>query len=236
MSKELPLVEGKLAKSGWCVGNDMTLADVLLWRIAMVLFSFVLGPDQRAALPAFTAWYEKMAKNPAVVKVAGSYHMTAQPWKLLDSNNTITIGAAASAPAATPAAAEDDEMDLFGSDDDDDDQDARMAAKAAQLKAAGQLKEKKAVIAKSMILFEVKPLDSETDLDVLAGKIIEEVVQDGLQWKTEYKKAPVAFGIFKLIIGCTVEDDKVSSDDLVEKIEAFEELVQSVDIAAFNKV
>jgi len=48
---------------------------------------------------------------------------------------------------------------------------------------------------------------------------------DGLLWKTEYKKDPVAYGIFKLIIGCTVEDDKVSSDDLTEKIEAWEDLV-----------
>jgi len=135
-----------------------------------------------------------------------------------------------------PKKEEEDDMDLFGDDDDDEDQDARMAAKAAQLKAQGKLKEKKAVIAKSMILFECKPLDSETDLDALAARILADIVMDGLQWKTEYKKAPVAFGIFKLIIGCTIEDDKVSSDDLVEKMEAMDDMVQSVDIAAFNKV
>ena len=33
-----------------------------------------------------------------------------------------------------------------------------------------------------------------------------------------------------------VEDDKVSIDALVEEIQANEELVQSVDIAAFNKI
>ena len=33
-----------------------------------------------------------------------------------------------------------------------------------------------------------------------------------------------------------MEDEKVSTDDLQEKIEAFEEFVQSVDIAAFNKL
>jgi len=59
---------------------------------------------------------------------------------------------------------------------------------------------------------------------------------DGLFWKTEYKKEPIAFGVFKLLIGVTVEDAKVSVDDLQEKIEAFEDEVQSVDIAAFNKV
>lgn len=35
---------------------------------------------------------------------------------------------------------------------------------------------------------------------------------------------------------CIVEDDKVSVDDLVEKIQEFEDYVQSVDIAAFNKI
>jgi translation elongation factor EF-1beta len=59
---------------------------------------------------------------------------------------------------------------------------------------------------------------------------------DGIYWKSEYKKEPVAFGIFKLIIGVTVEDEKVSVDDLQEKIEAMDTMVQSVDIAAFNKI
>ena len=59
---------------------------------------------------------------------------------------------------------------------------------------------------------------------------------DGLYWKTEYKKEPIAYGVFKLCIGCTIEDAKVSTDDLQEKIEAFEELVQSVDIAVFSKI
>ena len=35
---------------------------------------------------------------------------------------------------------------------------------------------------------------------------------DGLFWKTEWKKEPVAYGIFKIVIGATVEDEKVSTD------------------------
>jgi len=57
-----------------------------------------------------------------------------------------------------------------------------------------------------------------------------------LYWKTQYKKEPVAFGIFKLLIGVTVEDEKVSVDGLQEKIEELEDMVQSVDILAFNKI
>lgn len=35
---------------------------------------------------------------------------------------------------------------------------------------------------------------------------------------------------------CVVEDDKVSVDDLTDKIQEFEDYVQSIDIAAFNKI
>lgn len=94
---------------------------------------------------------------------------------------------------------------------------------------------KPAVIAKSIILFEVKPYEAETDLDALAAKILA-IDLDGLVWKSEYKKEPIAYGVFKLIIGVVVEDLKVSVDDLTEKIEAFEDEVQSVDIKSFNKI
>jgi translation elongation factor EF-1beta len=81
----------------------------------------------------------------------------------------------------------------------------------------------------------VKPYDAETNLDELAKKIIE-IEMDGLFWKTEYKKLPIAYGVEKIVIGAVVEDEKVSTDDLQEKIEAMDDLVQSVDIAAFNKI
>ena len=88
----------------------------------------------------------------------------------------------------------------------------------------------------SLVLLEVKPLDDKTNLDDLAKKIFTDIVQDGLFWKTQYNKEPVAFGIFKLIIGFSLEDEKVSVDGIVELIEGFEDHVQSVEIAAFNKI
>ena len=86
-------------------------------------------------------------------------------------------------------------------------------------------KKKKVVIAQSLVMFEVKPLDSETNLDDLAKRIFKELAMDGAYWKTEYKKEPVAFGIFKLIIAFSLEDEKVSVDDIVERIEAFDDMV-----------
>jgi len=125
-------------------------------------------------------------------------------------------------------------MDLFG-DDNEEDEAARKAI-AEKAKAAKDGKKKKVVIAMSLVMLEVKPIDDQVDLDVLAKKLFAEITQDGLFWKTEYKKEPVAFGIFKLIVGFSLEDEKVSVDDVVERIEALEDFVQSVEIAAFNKI
>ena len=95
---------------------------------------------------------------------------------------------------------------------------------------------KKPVIAKSSVLFEVKPLDDQTNLDTLHVRMLKDIVMDGLVWGKDMKKVPVAFGIFKLMVACVVEDEKVSVDDLQEKIESFDDMVQSVEIAAFNKI
>lgn len=129
-------------------------------------------------------------------------------------------------------AEDDDDLDLFG----DIDEEEAAAAKKIKEKAQEQKKKKPKPKAMSLVMLEVKPLDDQINLDTLAAKILEEIQQEGLFWKTEYKKEPVAFGIFKLIIGFSLEDDLVSVDDVVEKIEAFEDFVQSVEIMAFNKI
>ena len=65
----------------------------------------------------------------------------------------------------------------------------------------------------------MKPWEADTDLVMVWNKI-KEYKQDGLVWGESYKLEPVAFGIFKLIIGCSLEDEKISVDnDIVEKIE-----------------
>ena len=127
-----------------------------------------------------------------------------------------------------------DEDDLFGDDDEDTAAQAKELKEKAVKQAMGKAKAKP--VAKSLVILEVKPWGPDTDLDVLGKKICAEVVKDGLFWKTEFKKEPVAFGVFKIVIGCVVEDEKVSVDDIIEDIEAFDEFVQSVDIAAFNKL
>merc|ERR1712151_612028 len=122
-------------------------------------------------------------------------------------------------PAKEEKKAEEDELDLFGEDDPEDAQAAREATKELQKAAdAAKKKGKPKPVAKSLVIWEVKPWGPDTDLEALGKKIISEIKMDGLQWKSEWKKEPVAYGVFKIVIGAAIEDEKVSADDVGEKI------------------
>jgi len=135
---------------------------------------------------------------------------------------------------------EDDDIDLFASDDDDEE----AAAEAERIKAeriadynnrkSAKEAKKGVLIAKSSILLDVKPWDDETDMAELEAAV-RAIQADGLVWGAG-KLVAVGYGIKKLQICCVVEDDKVGTDFLEESITAEEDLVQSVDIAAFNKI
>jgi elongation factor 1-delta len=144
---------------------------------------------------------------------------------------------AASKPAAPPAKKveeEDDDVDLFGSDDEEDNEAAAKLKEQRLAEYAAKKSKKPALIAKSNVILDVKPWDDETDMKKLEEKV-RSIVMDGLLWGSS-KLVPLAYGIQKLQISTVVEDDKVSIEELTEKIEEFEDFVQSVDIAAFNKI
>ena len=68
--------------------------------------------------------------------------------------------------AAAAADDDDDDVDLFGSDDEEDDEEKKRITEE-RLKAYHEKKSKKPkVIAKTSVLFDVKPWDDETDMDV----------------------------------------------------------------------
>ncbi|XP_036438161.1 elongation factor 1-delta-like isoform X2 [Colossoma macropomum] len=146
---------------------------------------------------------------------------------------------AAPLPQKTPPAPakndeeDDDDIDLFGSDEEVDEEAERLKEQRLQEYAAKKAK-KPALIAKSSILLDVKPWDDETDMAKLE-ECVRSVQVDGLLWGAS-KLVPVGYGIKKLQINCVVEDDKVGTDLLEEEITKFEDYVQSVDVAAFNKI
>lgn len=129
-------------------------------------------------------------------------------------------------------APDDDEIDLFGSDEENEDE---VKLREQRLKTYADKKAKKpALVAKSSVVLDVKPWDDETDLKAMETAV-REIATDGLVWGAS-KLVPLAYSIKKLQIVAIVEDEKVSVDWLQETIQDIEELVQSVDIAAFNKL
>ena len=126
-----------------------------------------------------------------------------------------------------------EDFDLFGSDEEED-AEAEKLKKERLEKYAIKKQKKPVLIAKSNIILDVKPWDDETDMKEMES-VVRSVQTDGLMWGAS-KLVPLAYGIKKLQICCVVEDDKVGTDFLEDSITKFEDLVQSVDIAAFNKV
>lgn len=59
------------------------------------------------------------------------------------------------------------------------------------------------------------------------------IEQDGLVWGAS-KLVPVGFGIKKLQINLVVEDEKVSLDELQQRIEEDEDHVQSTDVVSLS--
>lgn len=178
--------------------------------------------DLRAALSKLECRVAVLEKSPALV--------TPAPTIPVPYTNGTTVEQKSSTPEVKEED-DDDDLDLFGSDEDEEaDQ-----LKEQRLKEYAERKAKKpAIIAKSSILLDVKPWDDETDM-VKLEECVRSVQVDGLLWGTS-KLVPVGYGIKKLQIACVVEDDKVGTDLLEEEITKFEDFVQSVDVAAFNKI
>uniref|UniRef100_A0A3Q2R027 Elongation factor 1-delta n=2 Tax=Fundulus heteroclitus TaxID=8078 RepID=A0A3Q2R027_FUNHE len=171
--------------------------------------------EMRAALQKLESRVTELEKSPASAAVPCAKAAPVQQVKVTNGDD-----------------ADDDDIDLFGSDEEDEEAEL---IKQERLEAYAAKKAKKpTVIAKSSILLDVKPWDDETDMAKLE-ECVRTVQMDGLLWGAS-KLVPVGYGIKKLQINCVVEDDKVGTDILEEEITKFEDYVQSVDVAAFNKI
>ncbi|KAI9237958.1 hypothetical protein MVEG_03078 [Podila verticillata NRRL 6337] len=166
------------------------------------------GPNE-AAFPHAARWYKHVAEVKGLAAKAGA------------------------APAA--AAEEDDEdVDLFGSDDDEVDEEAEKIKQQRLAEYAAKKANKPKTIAKSMCTLDVKPWDDETDMVALEAHV-RAITMDGLLWG-QSKLVPIGYGIKKLQINCVIEDELVSLDVLEEKIMEGEDFIQSMDMAAMQKI
>jgi len=153
------------------------------------------------------------------------------------SKSFTNYGAEISQVAINPkdAPADDDEVDLFGSDEDEEEDPEVVAERERRLAEYKKKKEGKTKpAAKSIVTLDVKPWDDETDLEELKKNVLA-IEIDGLVWGAS-KWVPVGYGIKKLQINLVVEDEKVSLDELQQKIEDDEDHVQSTDVAAMQKL
>nr|UEN71288.1 elongation factor [Gregopimpla kuwanae] len=201
-----------LAERSYIEGYQASQADVAVFE--------ALGKAPSSDTPHVLRWYNHIKSHDSK-KLPGEKKAPA------------VLGSGKAAPAPAAKADDDDDVDLFGSDEEEDAEAAKI--REERLKAYAEKKSKKPVlIAKSSIVIDVKPWDDETDMKEME-KAVRSIIMDGLVWGAS-KFVPVGYGINKLQIMCVVEDDKVSVDLLTEKIQDFEDLVQSVDIAAFNKI
>jgi translation elongation factor EF-1beta len=198
------------------------------------MFALVLDAGFRKAMPALTAWFQRTASQSAVINVFGCAKMCEKAMKPVDVSKLPKVD-----PVATPAApakkTDEDDFDPFADEEEDEEVEKAKMARMKEIAKTAKNYGKAKPVAKSLIVWEVKPWGEETDLDKMAQEILK-IQQDGLYWKTEYKKEPIAYGVFKVVIGATIEDEKVSTDDIAEKIEALEDYVQSVDVQSFNKL
>lgn len=138
------------------------------------------------------------------------------------------------AKAAPAPKADDDDVDLFASDEEEDAEAERLKAQRLEEYRAKKAAKGPGPAAKSSVLIDVKPWDNETDLAEMERQV-RAITMDGLKWGGSQLVA-IGYGIQKLQINCIVEDDKVGTDLLEEAICGLEDLVQSIDIAAFNKI
>jgi len=146
--------------------------------------------------------------------------------------------AATPAPAAQPAkpAASEDDFDLFGDETEEEAaaREAREEEIEVRAKEALEKSKNKGVVLKSAIVIDVKPWDDTTDMKDMEERV-RSITMEGLEWKAG-KLTEIGYGIKKLQISCHVVDDLVSVDDICEKIQEFEDLVQSTDVSTFTKL
>ena len=138
-------------------------------------FQTIFDAGFRKGMPHLTSWFERCMSNASFIKHIGHIKMTEKAMKSWDPATKPTQAAPAKAASAKEEKpTNDNDLNLFGDDNQDDNQDDIAAAKAVvdANKAKANAKPKKEVIAQSLVLFEVKPLDDTTNLDDMAAKIL----------------------------------------------------------------
>jgi len=177
IKEQVKMLNTHLTGKTFLVGERFTLSDISVFTSLIIPFGFVLDGGFRKAMPAVSAWFERCSKNSHVISTCGHVKMCSKPVKPADPAKLPTVVAPVAKAAEAPKKAEptkpaavDDADDLFGEETEEE----KAAAAAAKKKAeeAKAAKVKAAPIAKSIIVWEVKPYSSLTDIDYVAKRIL----------------------------------------------------------------
>jgi elongation factor 1-beta len=213
-------LNGFLADKSYISGYQPTSEDARVY--AELAKSYAAGPDKK--FPHVFRFFNHIASFSEEER-AKFPHPAAQP------STSGSAGAPAESkkeePKAEAAAGGDDDFDVFGEMSEEE-------KKAEEDRAAAAKSSKPVPVQKSNIILDVKVWDDTTDL-VKLEELVRSIEIEGCTWGPS-KLVEVAYGVKKLQISTVVIDDLVSTEDLEEKIMAFEDYVQSVDIAAFVRV
>ncbi|KAK7952212.1 uncharacterized protein PG986_007940 [Apiospora aurea] len=191
----------------YIVGHTPSQADVATFK------ALSAAPDA-AKYPNAARWYKHIATfEDEFATLSGDASKPYTAYGPEESDLTVN-------PAKAPEKAEeddDDDVDLFGSDDEEEEDPETVRIREERLAAYREKKAAKPkVAAKSIVTLDVKPWDDETDMAALEAAV-RGIEKDGL-------------------INMVIEDEKVSTTELEEEIQEFEDYVQSTDIAAMQKL
>lgn len=206
-------MEGFLAKNAFFSGQ------ALPGKEDAHIFADVKEPPCRKNTPFLFAWWWNISGFPTE---------TRETWSKENTNAAKPGDKKAEETIVKEKPAEITTDDLFG---DVDDSKPTETVK----KAPPAAKAKPAVVLKSRVVFDVKGFEVDQDFHGLGEKIVKEITEDGLVWQKKFEVLPLVFGMKKLRMTMTIEDNKVSSDDILERICSWEDEVQSCDVVEFNK-
>lgn len=173
LKKEVAFLNNHLKGKQYIVGSQPTMADIACATLLTPAFQLVLDAGFRKGKVGadLAKWFTAFTNLKPVVDTAGKIKCCEKAFKFSAGGGGGAAQAAPKKEAKKEAKKKDDEVemdDLFG---DDDEADAEAAKKAQEAAKKGGKKKKKEVIAQSLVMYEVKPADSETDLDKLAQKV-----------------------------------------------------------------
>jgi len=95
----------------WIVGNNCTVADLVLATHFIIAQQTLFDGGFRKAMPKFSAWFERVTALPDFIKVVGHIKVAQKTVKPVIKQEEKKVVAAPKAAAAKPKAGDDDDED-----------------------------------------------------------------------------------------------------------------------------